>query len=213
MHLSIQCKSYFDELRSFCCIPKTVQTLNDCLCNCAVPKDLLVRPETCWAWCLLKPLCNSNAVCAFVGLRCNKHQLILMPLKLKNQSKRFCGHDSRWLMVIRATLCVKGSKKSITRGMLWQFLFCWLLKLWYSGCYTDRYFQVVPWGFRKLLNWIAKEYNNPPVLIAENGFCDQGELNDRDRVDYHIVSGGNAGLLSKVVFISLLEAISRYPSE
>jgi beta-glucosidase/6-phospho-beta-glucosidase/beta-galactosidase len=59
--------------------------------------------------------------------------------------------------------------------------------------------QVVPWGFRKLLNWIAKEYNNPPVLITENGYSDHGELNDRDRVDYLIVSGSNSGLLSKAV--------------
>jgi hypothetical protein len=64
-----------------------------------------------------------------------------------------------------------------------------------------------------LLNWIAKEYNNPPVLITENGFCDKGELNDEDRVDYHIVSGSNSGLLSKFVCIWLLEAVSRYPSE
>jgi lipopolysaccharide export LptBFGC system permease protein LptF len=73
--------------------------------------------------------------------------------------------------------------------------------------------QVVPWGFRKLLNWIANEYNNPPVLITENGFSDQGGLNDRDRVDYHIVSDSNSGFLSKVVYISLLEAIYSYPSE
>jgi beta-glucosidase/6-phospho-beta-glucosidase/beta-galactosidase len=59
--------------------------------------------------------------------------------------------------------------------------------------------QVVPWGFRKLLNWIAKEYNNPPILITENGFSDHGELDDRDRVDYLLVSGGNSGLLSEAV--------------
>jgi len=59
--------------------------------------------------------------------------------------------------------------------------------------------QVVPWGFRKVLNWIAKEYNNLPVLVIENGVADNGELNDRVRVDYHIVSGSNSGLLSKVV--------------
>jgi beta-glucosidase/6-phospho-beta-glucosidase/beta-galactosidase len=58
---------------------------------------------------------------------------------------------------------------------------------------------VVPWGFRKVLNWITKEYNNMPVLVLENGFADNGELNDKDRVDYHIVSGINSGLLSKVV--------------
>jgi beta-glucosidase/6-phospho-beta-glucosidase/beta-galactosidase len=57
----------------------------------------------------------------------------------------------------------------------------------------------VPWGFRKLLNWIAKEYNNPPVLVIENGFPDKGELNDRDRVYYHTVSGSNSGLLFKAL--------------
>jgi len=77
-----------------------------------------------------------------------------------------------------------------------QLLYCWLLMLWYSGCYIDCYLQVIPWGFRKLLNWIAKEYNNPPVLITENGFSDGGELNDRDRVDYITVSGSNSELLS-----------------
>jgi beta-glucosidase/6-phospho-beta-glucosidase/beta-galactosidase len=55
-------------------------------------------------------------------------------------------------------------------------------KKWYSGCYTDRYFQIVPWGFRKLLKCIGKEYNNPPVVI-ENGFSDYAELNGRNRVN------------------------------
>ena len=73
--------------------------------------------------------------------------------------------------------------------------------------------QVVPWGFRKLLNWIAKEYNNPPMLVIENGYSDNGELNDRDRVDYHIVSGSNSGLLWKVVIFFLLDAIYRNTSE
>jgi beta-glucosidase/6-phospho-beta-glucosidase/beta-galactosidase len=64
------------------------------------------------------------------------------------------------------------------------------------GFYNDRYFQIGPWGFRKMLNWIAKEYNNPPVLVTENGFSDCGELNDRDRIDYHKVSCAISGLLS-----------------
>nr|APM84101.1 GH1 beta-glucosidase [Microcerotermes annandalei] len=49
---------------------------------------------------------------------------------------------------------------------------------------ASEWLQVVPWGFRKLLNWIAKKYNNPPIVITENGFSDHGELNDRDRVNY-----------------------------
>jgi beta-glucosidase/6-phospho-beta-glucosidase/beta-galactosidase len=59
--------------------------------------------------------------------------------------------------------------------------------------------QVVPWGFRKLLNWIAKEYNNPHVFVTENGFSDYGELNDRDRIDYFIVNGNISGFTSKYV--------------
>jgi len=78
------------------------------------------------------------------------------------------------------------------------------------GFYNDRYLQVVPWGFRKLLNWIAKEYNNPPVLIAENGYSDYGELNDRDRIDYHIVSGAICGLLSVGIKVHMSELIQKY---
>lgn len=46
--------------------------------------------------------------------------------------------------------------------------------------------QVVPWGFRKVLNWLAKEYGSPPFFIAENGFSDHGGLNDTERVGYHV---------------------------
>ena len=49
-------------------------------------------------------------------------------------------------------------------------------------------FQAVPWSFRKELNWIASEYNNPPVFVTENGFSDNGGLNDTDRVRYYTVS-------------------------
>jgi len=49
-------------------------------------------------------------------------------------------------------------------------------------------FQTVPRSFRKELNWIAREYNNPPVFVTENGFSDYGGLNDTDRVRYYTVS-------------------------
>ncbi|KAI5753327.1 hypothetical protein M8J77_025924 [Diaphorina citri] len=45
--------------------------------------------------------------------------------------------------------------------------------------------KVVPDGFRALLNWIKKEYNNPPVFITENGFSDDGRLDDEGRIDYY----------------------------
>jgi beta-glucosidase/6-phospho-beta-glucosidase/beta-galactosidase len=55
----------------------------------------------------------------------------------------------------------------------------------------------VPWGFRKMLNWIAKEYGNPPVMVAENGFSDHGGLDDKNRIDYFIVSGSVSVYLLK----------------
>nr|XP_022915568.1 myrosinase 1-like [Onthophagus taurus] len=44
--------------------------------------------------------------------------------------------------------------------------------------------KTVPWGLRKVLNWIKKEYNNPEVLITANGFPDSGERRDCERVRY-----------------------------
>ncbi|XP_025828888.1 myrosinase 1-like [Agrilus planipennis] len=44
---------------------------------------------------------------------------------------------------------------------------------------------VVPWGFRRLLNWIRVKYNNPLVFVTENGYPDKGELNDEARIRYH----------------------------
>ncbi len=38
---------------------------------------------------------------------------------------------------------------------------------------------------RRLLNWIKKEYGNPPVYITENGVgTSYAELDDEDRVQY-----------------------------
>lgn len=48
--------------------------------------------------------------------------------------------------------------------------------------------KVVPWGLRKLLNWIRDEYNNPEVIITENGFSDLGGLNDCRRINYYNVT-------------------------
>lgn len=53
---------------------------------------------------------------------------------------------------------------------------------------------VVPWGVRKLLNWIKNRYNNAPLYITENGVDAPGEsdltiaeaLNDDFRVNYLI---------------------------
>jgi beta-glucosidase/6-phospho-beta-glucosidase/beta-galactosidase len=34
--------------------------------------------------------------------------------------------------------------------------------------------QVHPNGMKRLLNWIRKEYNNPDVIVTENGVSDKG---------------------------------------
>jgi beta-glucosidase/6-phospho-beta-glucosidase/beta-galactosidase len=44
----------------------------------------------------------------------------------------------------------------------------------------------VPWGLRKALNWVKKEYNNPPVIITENGFAEINPptIHDPERVEW-----------------------------
>jgi beta-glucosidase/6-phospho-beta-glucosidase/beta-galactosidase len=53
--------------------------------------------------------------------------------------------------------------------------------------------HVVPWGFRKMLNWVAERYGNPGIYVTENG-CDVPNesqlplaeaLNDQFRVDFY----------------------------
>ncbi|ORX35418.1 beta-glucosidase 1A [Kockovaella imperatae] len=55
-----------------------------------------------------------------------------------------------------------------------------------------KWLRSVPWGVRKLLNWIYKRYQMP-IYMTENGFAIKGEsdmskeeaLHDKDRVDYY----------------------------
>ncbi|XP_047316108.1 beta-glucosidase 42 isoform X3 [Impatiens glandulifera] len=52
---------------------------------------------------------------------------------------------------------------------------------------------VVPWGIRKVLNYIAERYNNPQIYVTENGMDDEDNsdaslndmLDDKMRVEYY----------------------------
>ncbi len=55
---------------------------------------------------------------------------------------------------------------------------------------TDMGWNIVPWGIRKLLEWIDRRYRHPPIYITENGCAMPGEddravaLNDQGRVEF-----------------------------
>ncbi|VEN45407.1 unnamed protein product [Callosobruchus maculatus] len=48
------------------------------------------------------------------------------------------------------------------------------------------FLKVVPWGMRKLLKWMKDTFNNPKIIITENGFSDnkQNLLDDDRRINY-----------------------------
>jgi beta-glucosidase/6-phospho-beta-glucosidase/beta-galactosidase len=49
--------------------------------------------------------------------------------------------------------------------------------------------QITPKGLRDVIVWIKEEYGEEwEILITENGFADEGELNDTIRIGYLAVS-------------------------
>ncbi|XP_019194076.1 PREDICTED: putative beta-glucosidase 41 [Ipomoea nil] len=58
---------------------------------------------------------------------------------------------------------------------------------------ASHWLRIVPWGIRKLLNYVREKYGNPLVLITENGMDDPNKhhmpleeaLLDQKRIDYH----------------------------
>ncbi|XP_065203717.1 myrosinase 1-like isoform X2 [Planococcus citri] len=59
--------------------------------------------------------------------------------------------------------------------------------------------RVVPSGFKQMLLWIQKEFNNPPVYVYENGYCDNGQIRDIERISFY-----------KGYLKNLLEAINEH---
>ncbi|XP_049938174.1 myrosinase 1-like [Schistocerca serialis cubense] len=54
-----------------------------------------------------------------------------------------------------------------------------------EGYNTNYWISDVPWGLRKLLNWVHKSYPGYPIFVTENGWVDPpGILNDTGRVHY-----------------------------
>ncbi|XP_059665648.1 beta-glucosidase 42-like isoform X2 [Cornus florida] len=57
---------------------------------------------------------------------------------------------------------------------------------------ASSWLYVLPWGIRKVLNYIAQRYNNPPIYVTENGMDDEDSdtstlsemLDDKLRVNY-----------------------------
>ncbi|CAB3241222.1 unnamed protein product [Arctia plantaginis] len=49
---------------------------------------------------------------------------------------------------------------------------------------NSTWLRVVPWGFRRALNWIKTTYNNPIILVTENGISTKPGLSDAKRVQY-----------------------------
>lgn len=45
-----------------------------------------------------------------------------------------------------------------------------------------------PEGLRKTLKWIKDKYDDPEVFVTENGYPDDGEINDIKRIEYLQVS-------------------------
>lgn len=45
--------------------------------------------------------------------------------------------------------------------------------------------RVTPEGFRALLNKIKKEYGNQEMFVTESGYCDNGKIEDKERIHYY----------------------------
>ncbi|XP_070577051.1 cytosolic beta-glucosidase-like [Ptychodera flava] len=62
----------------------------------------------------------------------------------------------------------------------------WFGKAWPGS--GSGWLKSVPWGLRKLLGWIKKEYNDPDIYITENGFSgrEPENLEDVGRVRYYL---------------------------
>ncbi|XP_033096417.1 lactase-phlorizin hydrolase-like [Anneissia japonica] len=66
-----------------------------------------------------------------------------------------------------------------------QDVFSWKSQNWPTS--GSDWLRPVPWGVRRLLNWIKNEYDDPVIYITENGIStiDTANLHDQIRIDYY----------------------------
>lgn len=69
---------------------------------------------------------------------------------------------------------------------------------------ANKWLNIVPWGFRKALNWVKSEYNNPVIYVTENG-CPDSELNDVRRIEFYQVKLTLFGFF--LIFLRILIAV------
>lgn len=65
------------------------------------------------------------------------------------------------------------------------------VKLFFDDTWEDSasiWLKVVPWGLRKVVNWVSKTYNNPEIFITENGVSDEGGIEDEQRINFYRVT-------------------------
>ncbi|CAH1953403.1 unnamed protein product [Acanthoscelides obtectus] len=55
---------------------------------------------------------------------------------------------------------------------------------WYWEEAKSVWLKVTPWGFKRLLKYLKDTYDNPEIIITENGISDGGELDDDLRISY-----------------------------
>lgn len=78
----------------------------------------------------------------------------------------------------------------IARRTLFPFIgFRVLRPLYEQVLFTDMDWEVYPPGFYRILRWIRERYNNPPVIVTENGAAyddpkEDGTIRDSRRIAY-----------------------------
>ena len=94
-------------------------------------------------------------------------------LKQQNLLDLFITNSPKFFMAFTA-------ERSQTNN--WQ---CFIIPLFGCRAKSNWLFDV-PWGIRKLLNWVSKEYGQPDIVVTENGWSDDGSsLVDDSRIKYY----------------------------